>query len=257
MIVREHANDFIMIEQDNHAHISGELIANWEESSFPGAKLRKSVEYAIFHHDCAWKPIDEQPFWNDQKQAPYTFIDFPAPAKLVFYKNGIDQVEQKDSYAGLLCSEHYKRFLANDISKAGQAFVNQENERQKRIITKLPSFDKQLFTIHYDLLQLSDNLSLYICLNEPGGKKENEHPFFRDGIPVSKKLNFLDHSKLTPKWKDPDTIILPGLPFEEPITIVLKQKLVEKGAIYSNGLIPSYVQAACQEIKLNLISDEK
>ncbi|MGY0693422.1 DUF3891 family protein [Virgibacillus sp. FSP13] len=257
MIVRERAENFVMIEQDNHAQISGELIAKWKEASFPGATYRKSVEYAIYHHDCAWKPIDKQPFWNDQKQAPYTFIDFPTPAKLAFYKLGIDQIEQQDTYAALLCSEHYKRFLVNDTSKDGRSFVTQEEKRQERIIADLPTFDKQLFAIHYDLLQLCDNVSLYICLNEPGSNKENEHPFFHDGIPVSKRLNFSDHSKLTPKWKDPSTIIIHGLPFEDPTNIVLKQKLIEKGAIYKNGLIPSYEQATFQEIKIDLILDEK
>src|SRR5690625_5024251 len=98
MIVREHQDKFIMIEQDFHAYISGEMIANWKDSLFKGEHFKKSVEYAIYHHDLGWKMIDKQPFWDDEKEAPYSFISFPILPKLIFYKYGIDMVEDVDPY---------------------------------------------------------------------------------------------------------------------------------------------------------------
>lgn len=256
MIVRERANNFVMIEQVNHARISGELIANWKDSLFKRIEIGESVEYAIYNHDCAWKPIDKQPFWNDRTNKPYTFIDFPTPAKLVFYKHGIDQVEQRDTYSALLCSEHYKRFLLNDSTEHAKSFVSQENQRQKQLITKLPAFNKRLFDIHYELLQLCDKLSLYICLNEPGADKKDEHPFFRNGISVSSILNFPGPAVLIPKWIDKNTIIINSPPFKGPVTIALKQKVVAKAAIAKNGLIASYEQAPIEETEMNIVSDK-
>src|SRR5699024_6722048 len=88
IIIREHPNHFIMIEQDNHAQLYGEMIANWNDSLFNDTKFKKTVEFAIFHHDCGWKSFDKQPFWNDEKMAPFTFTNFPILPKTVLYKHG-------------------------------------------------------------------------------------------------------------------------------------------------------------------------
>lgn len=253
MIVREHPNEFIMIEQDNHAHISGEIISKWRNDLFTGKELRRSVEHAIYMHDYGWKAFDNQPFWNDIGQAPYTFIDFPTSAKVVLYEHGIDAVEQADAYAALLCSEHYKRFLLKDSSTESRAFVKKEGERQQRIINTLPEFDELVFDFHYGLLQFCDNLSLYMCLNEPNTTKENVHPFFRGGLALSPALHFFDQQKMQLCWEGENTIEMETLPFLEDLTIKLKQKAVQKEKIKQNGLINAYETAPIQTVDIQLL----
>lgn len=255
MIIREYTNEFVMIEQDHHAHLSGEIAANLKESLTPEKERRKSVEYAIYKHDYGWKLIDKQPFWNDQKQAPYTFVDFPVLPKIVFYKHGIEEVEKVDCYAGLLCSKHYARFLLDDTSKEAQVFVRQEQERQKRIIQSLTDFDQDAFNFHYGLLQLCDNLSLYMCLNEPGTPKEKEHPFFQKGIPIPSSIDGLQQDKLNMRWEDEKTILTDELPFDRPLTITLQQKVVDKDSISKKGLIESYHSAPTQHVIFKLVRD--
>ncbi|MFD1037767.1 DUF3891 family protein [Virgibacillus byunsanensis] len=252
MIIREGSNGFVMIEQDYHAHISGEIITNWKDSLFHEPNLRGSVEYAIFNHDYGWKLIDKQPFWNDQKQAPYSFIDFPTPPKTVFYKHGIDEIEKVDPYAGLLCSRHYTRFLIDDTSPEAEAFVQKEEKRQRNLKHSLPAFDKALFDFHYGLLQFCDNLSLYICLNEPGTSNKEEHPFFKDGLPVPASLDICNQDKLHLRWKDKNTIQMSDFPFDGPVYTSLKQKVVSKGAISANGVIESYQEMPFVEIDISL-----
>lgn len=257
MIVREHANEFVLTKQDDHAQVSGKIITNWRDDLFKTVKLRKSVEYAIYNHDVGWKPIDKQPFWNDQKQEPYTFIDFPTPPKAVFYKHGIDEVLQQDAYAGLLCSRHYMNFLLQETSDEAKAFVEQEKERQQQIIESLSDFDKNAFNFHYALLQHCDSLSLFMCLNEPGVAMKDGHPFFREGIPISSALHGFNENKMELTWKDHDTIAIHEFPFENPLSITLKQKVVTKEAISTMGLIPSYEEAPLQKIDLLLVEGEK
>src|SRR5690625_1947526 len=116
MIVREHEDLFIMIEQDNHAYVSGEIMKHWKKRLFKGKAFKSSVDNAIYKHDIGWAHFDKQPFWNDKDNAPYTFVTFPSLPKVVLYTHGINKAEQYDRYAGLLCSEHYKRFLVNNTS---------------------------------------------------------------------------------------------------------------------------------------------
>lgn len=255
MIVRERDNAFVLIKQHDHAQVSGEIITNWQDSLFRNANLRTSVEYAIYNHDAGWKPVDEQPFWNDQKQEPYSFIDFPTPLKTVFYKHGIDKVVQQDPYAGLLCSRHYMNFLLQETSDEAKAFVKQEKERQQLIIESLSDFDKTVFDFHYALLQLCDSLSLFLCLNEPGVSMKDGHPFFRNGIPISSALHRFNENKMKLTWKNHYTIGIHEFPFENPLTITLKQKIITKEAISTKGLIPSYEAASLQKIDLLLVKD--
>jgi len=255
MIVREWKDDFVMIEQDNHAHISGDLMRAWKDSFFAGESFRESVEHAIFHHDYGWKTLDKQPFWNDEKQMPYTFIDFPNKPKTVFYKHGIDVVEKDDPYAALLCSYHYSRFLLNDASLEASDFIQTEEQRRKRIIHSLPSFDPRLFDFHYGLLQLCDNLSLYICLNEPGVTKDAEHPFYRDGISLSKSLHISQKDKLDIQWTDTETVAVSDCPFSTPLTVTVKQKRISKKAIEATGLNDSYQKAAYEDIYIRFVQN--
>ncbi|MFD1363587.1 DUF3891 family protein [Lentibacillus salinarum] len=253
MIVRERQNEYIMIEQNHHAQVSGQMAANLKDSFFLEDKFKSSVLYAIENHDYAWKMIDKQPFWNDQKQQPYTFTDFPNPPKTVFYKHGIDQVEKHDSYAALLCSKHYTRFLVDDTEETSRSFVQEEQERQQRLIHLLEDYDEPIFNVHSGLLQLFDSLSLYLCLNEPGVAKEDGHPFFKDGVPVPQSLTFFHTNKIHLYWTDEQSVEMDVVPFKSPVDITIQQKSVPKKAIAENGLIKSYEQAEQETVSVQLL----
>ncbi|SET02002.1 Protein of unknown function [Oceanobacillus limi] len=251
MIVRERKKEFVMIEQHNHAQLSGMILSNWKSTLFQGESYRKSVELANYLHDIGWKEFDQQPFWNDKVQAPYTFSDFPIHPKIVLYQHGINEVEKRDLYAALLCSEHYKRFLIQHTSIEAQSFVNEENRRQQCIRHRLENVDKDLFDFHYRLLQFGDNLSLYLCLNEPGVTNQDIHPFFKNGIPLPEGITTNSHLELT--WTDENTVSLQDFPFEQPFTVTIKQKIVNKDEIAKKGLIQAYQEEAMEEFPVQLI----
>lgn len=84
MIVRERKNEFVLIEQDHHAQISGIIMSYWKDSLFSAPEFRRSVEYAIFQHDCGWKPFDTDPFWNDKKRPRIRSLIFQCCQNLYF-----------------------------------------------------------------------------------------------------------------------------------------------------------------------------
>ncbi|RST77519.1 DUF3891 family protein [Siminovitchia acidinfaciens] len=168
MIVRERDKEFVMVEQHHHAQISGELMRCLKKDLMKGREALESVTFAVYQHDCGWIPADKHPFWNDKDFAPHSFINFPTPLKALIYKAGIDEVAKEDNYSALLCSEHYTRFMIHDKSEEAKAFVKSEKGRQEYLKKSLPDFDSDLFQFHFGLLQFFDNLSLFLCLNEPG-----------------------------------------------------------------------------------------
>lgn len=251
MIVRERANDIVMITQHDHARISGKLASYWKDDLFKGQPERASVELAINEHDRAWISVDSKPFWNDKSKLPYSFTDLPNEPKLVLYKHGLDEVEEMNAYAGLLCSQHYTHFTKGDSSKASARFVENEEIRQNRI-RRVVNVDEASFPFHFDLLKFCDNLSLYMCLNEPGTSKDNEHYFFENGLPVPSTFSFFRGNKLDIRFWDSQTITMSEFPFNETLVIQLPQKVVNKEQISKEGIIAAYEQAPVETIEIKI-----
>ena len=245
MIVRERSNSFVLIDQHHHASISGNLFKQLKEALQPELAWRQAIEIAILHHDCGWIPFDQAPFWNDEKSAPYSFTDFPTSPKTVLYKTGIDKVEANSTYAALLCSNHYELFLKDNKEPLAKQFIKAEKSRQENIKQLFPGFDENVFASHYKILQFFDNLSLYICLNEPGTKKEKEHPFFQNGIPLPDQFG---GGILQLHWSDERHIQLSSSLFAAEVDLLVHQKTVSKNCISKNGLQKAFDAAKTEKI---------
>lgn len=235
MIIRENEDFFILIEQHHHATISSYLFQQLNESILPSNF--HSLNEAILNHDYGWIPFDRTPIWNDTKSRPYSFIDFPISFKTILYRYGIDYVHEIDPYAALLCSQHYCRFLKKNDGDLVGKFLHDEKNRQENIIARLTYFDDQTFQLHLSILQFFDSLSLYICLNEPGVNKENEHPYFKKGIPIP--ASFGDDS-LQAEWLATDEIRVDKRIFKENVHFHYQYKQVKKEAIKKKGIAEAY-----------------
>ncbi|WP_404450947.1 DUF3891 family protein [Virgibacillus necropolis] len=252
MIIRERPDDIVMITQDDHARISGIFSSYWKKAFFNDDNKRRSVELAIYEHDRGWIPVDSKPLWNDKTNLPYSFMDLPTEPKLVFYKNGIDEVEGMDFYASLLCSHHYSRFTKNDTDEESLKFLKNEQERQSRIKKLMIDFDKEAYQFHYDLLNFCDNLSLFVCLNEPGATKKEEHSFYKNGLPIPSTFSFFEGNQLDICWRDGQTILLSQLPFDAPVEIEIKQKVVSRKRITEEGILSAYENTPEESIQVRV-----
>lgn len=97
----------------------------------------------------------------------------------------------------------------------------------------MPHFDLQTFEEHYTILQLFDNISLYICLNEPGVNKEKEHPFFKKGISVPHKFGL---EKLQLFWNSNNEIIINNNLFKQNTRVKILYKHLLKTEITAKGV---------------------
>lgn len=257
MIVRERENEFIMIKQNDHAHISGDCFGNWKPEYFKGDAWKDSVHYAITNHDFGWQAADAAPFWNDAEKAPYDFMNFPMAPKLVFYKDGIDKLENLDAYAGKLASRHYLHLTSGDTTtEDARNFVKLEQARQDRLEKEISGYDRAMFELHYAMLSVCDNLSLYACLNEPGIMKENEYPLFQNGIPVPEPLQgIIGTDRFEICWTDDEHIQVTPFPLQSETTVTLRQRTVSKKAIQEHGLMKSFQTAPVEEIKISFIPE--
>lgn len=237
MIVYEHNESYVMVRQHDHALLSGQLASKLNSQYWPERTIQKEVLYAIQQHDRGWISLDEVPFWNDSSQLPYSFIDFPLTVKLDYYIKGIKEVAEFSHYAAYLCSKHYQSFFENATSKQGVEFYNNESARQKILLDKI-NIDNELIEFHFQLLQFFDDLSLYVCYQEPGVTKENELSWFRDGF--SQSFHFLNNNeRIIASWENEKKLRLthPLITTNEYFSVqvkkVPKELVSEKGISYA------------------------
>ncbi|NKE06625.1 DUF3891 family protein [Mesobacillus selenatarsenatis] len=238
MIIHEREKDFIMVAQHDHALVSREAAKSWRDDYFSGIEKKDSVVLAVREHDRCWIEPDEEPLWNEHTQQPYSFMDYPGSPKLAYYKEGIDEVIQMDPYAGLLCSLHYGSFLEDATSTIGKNFWVAEKQRQQELQKELGIANDKVLSFHLNLLKFCDNLSLYICLNEPGTPKEQEHYFYKKGFP--QKFSFMNDQTIHAVWLDKETVSLSHSPFSKKLNVTLPYKAVEKDQIEEIGLVSAY-----------------
>jgi hypothetical protein len=241
VIIHEREHEFVMVAQHDHARVSRDAAHSWRDDYFLGKEKKESVVLAVREHDRCWIEPDEEPKWNEQTQQPYSFMDYPGSQKLAIYKKGIDDIVKMDPYAGLLCSLHYGSFLEDATSTIGKNFWVQEKHRQQELLKELGIVKDETLCFHLNLLKFCDNLSLYICLNEPGTPKELEHYFYRNGFP--QRFAFANNQSIHAEWFDRETVSLSFFPFTTKLHVRLPYKAVDKELIKEHGLAAAYQES--------------
>ena len=214
MIVRKLEDAFLVIRQHDHGKISGEFARHWDAEIVPEAPTL----HAIAEHDIGWRELDAEVRFNPDTNAPYSFMNYPLEPKLRAYGNGLDLVEAEEPYAGYLCSMHYSSFIQGAEESPAVEFKNDENKRRIRLEEHLP--EKWLDNAEYNfrLLQLCDDLSLFVCLNEPG---ENAVPWYKNGF------RFMGEN-IVPIWRDEHTLSLNPDPFSVQFDLAIPYRLIER-----------------------------
>ncbi|MBM7552261.1 DUF3891 family protein [Thalassobacillus pellis] len=256
MIVNQFDQHFLMFAQHDHALGSGVLVDNWKQDFLIRSKLREEADWAVAQHDRAWIPLDKRPIWNEKKDRPYSFIDYPLQEKLDAYTRGIDSIAKESSYAAMLCSLHYSSFFPADTKDSTiQAFLDHEKERREKLSEKLTiDVPKDLYDRHFRRLQFCDDLSLYICMQEPGVSKEKELSWFKNGFRQS--FDFAPDGMMA-HWLDSETVSVQPFPFERIFELNVPYRIVTKEAIAQKGLQKAWETADIKERKVTLVPGRK
>ncbi|PYZ95239.1 hypothetical protein CR194_06915 [Salipaludibacillus keqinensis] len=243
MIIKEDKDNIICIEQHEHALISGQFVHKWNEGLFPGLHLKSSVEYAITNHDRSWIPLDRKLVYLKEKGSMASFIDYPLKKKIEAYRRGIEQLLTEDIYAAYLISCHYASFFKGKKDILGKQFMASEEARQEQLLEKMilqdPKLSKEMLNFHFELLQLCDNLSLYLCMNRWGAKKQEEVEWFRDGF--SQQLAPVSNEVFQANWESETQVRLSPFPFKtETLHVSIPYKVLSKQDLHRKDLQEIY-----------------
>src|ERR671921_1706521 len=143
-------------------------------------------------------------------------MNYPTDPKLRAYKEGLRLL--RNPYATCLCSMHCASFMQGSEDAAEVQFREIEFRRQEKLKGHMSAEELTNLEHNFRLLQLCDDLSLFVCLNEPG---RNYHPWYKDGFSF-------EGAKYSPVWEDHSTLRLDPTPFSEPFNLAVPYTLIEK-----------------------------
>jgi hypothetical protein len=214
VIVRQGDGFFVLVKQHDHALAAAEFAKRYAREPRPlGPVLR-----AVACHDVAWQGPDSSVRWNEESGRPYSFTDYPPEEKVRAYAQGLDWLEERDAYSACLCSMHYRTLVRTfGVSGAEESFARSEERRQERLRAGMSGDELENLDRNLRFLRLCDGLSLYVCLNEPGGGR----------YPPPYPAGFaFDGETYEPAWDDPRTLRLDPNPFTETFELAIPYQMV-------------------------------
>src|SRR3954465_2719915 len=87
---------WLLIQQVEHARISGELVRNWRD------EFSADVVEAIAHHDDGWTSWENEPKFNPAVGAPYSFLEMAIAESLVIWDGSIAAARKFGPLAGYI-----------------------------------------------------------------------------------------------------------------------------------------------------------
>ena len=183
MIVRRLNGDLQIVLQIDHDDLSGTFAERFGGPGLWEPRPRTPVITACAEHDDGWLDWEGAPEIDPETGRAWNFRDLEILRHLDFYRTGIGRVTKRDQYAGMLVSKHgsgiYKRRyglqpemivpgVSPELAVAIDAFIAEQEAHQEKIALDLGADPDDVWSA-YRLLQATDRLSLYFCMDRPGG----------------------------------------------------------------------------------------
>jgi hypothetical protein len=260
MIVRyESDGSVVMITQNDHAQLSGLFAAHWGNTQFEKPRPYGPLVRAAMFHDRGWIRYETSPQLNPDTGRTPNYREVPNDAaQLAAFEWAPDWLAAIDSYAGLMIARHrtglwqgrYGAITHPPAIQRGKlpaeitALITRSEAKQKSAAEKL---DGKELAINYNLLQVWDIMSLYICSSEvlKPDRIEPVSPSYsgESGVPMT----------LTPLAAD--AIALDPYPFDQPslTTSVIFRRLNQNKFKDTAELQTVYFKTAPQIASLRLV----
>lgn len=269
MIISRQNGKLVMVRQDDHMYHAGEMAQRWGNEFFGKPTPNESVCKAIGLHDIGWKEYDDQLPFDPEKKGPVNFTEVDLRKHVEFYGKGYQQVLEEDRYAGLLVGMHWiglytRRFgydpsFTYETTEALRPFMEETiNQKQKEWVDfkqdmwnskrqTRSEFEDKIW-MHYELFQVMDRLSLFICMNDPNKSAETKLGpvrFTLKGEPVYLDVRLVGDAKVT---VDP-------FPFDKEFEVSLPAcKIPDSTYASQDDLTKAYQSASEEAIKCKILS---
>ena len=173
MIRREQNDGWILITQDDHAKLSGQVIAHWGNNEFAKPEPFDEVLFALREHDAGWKEWDSLPKINPEAGYPANFMEMSSQYQCEIWSRCYKSHSTTHPYASSLIALHFSKFNKSNLRKDpdNELAKSLQNDMMRFVAEKLDidasnvSVEKVPDEVRTNLklLQIGDIISLTLC----------------------------------------------------------------------------------------------
>ena len=173
MIRRDVKEGWVLINQHDHAELSGEIMTFWGNKEFSRPEPYDEVLFALRGHDNGWKEWDSSPRINPVNQYPMNFLEITSSDQADIWRRCFKRHSVLHPYGSALIALHFGKLNEKSLNK------NSNNNMAKSLhneiidfvsnMLKINALDLNLSSLPKDvqvnlgLVQVGDIVSLALC----------------------------------------------------------------------------------------------
>jgi hypothetical protein len=177
MIRREEKGGWSLINQHDHAALSGQIMNYWGNEAFEPPDPRDEVLFAVSEHDNGWREWDSSPKINTKTGYPVNFIEMDFPDQKAIWTRSFTRFSGDHPYASALIALHFRVFNQKIIGK------NEGGDEAKKLSLEMNKFIASSLNLEFSqsgllplpikakinlrLVQVGDIISLTLCHGWP------------------------------------------------------------------------------------------
>jgi len=217
MIRKDIESGWILINQNDHARLSGEIMGYWGNGEFSQPEPRDEVLFAIREHDSGWREWDSSLRVNSVTQFPMNFLEMDSYEQAEIWNRCFRRHSEEHPYASALIALHFGKLNEKSLNK------NSNNGAAKASNAEIIKFVSEMLNINISSLdlnylaedvqvnlrhvQIGDVISLALC-----------HGWSSIEITdVPLDYNNVQGATISLKSKDGINYVLSPYPFAEPL----------------------------------------
>ncbi|QOV89845.1 DUF3891 family protein [Humisphaera borealis] len=173
MIRNDRGDHFLLITQNDHAVLAGELAARIGNARFDGPDPREPTLLGTAMHDAGWPLHDDAPTLN-AGGLPLHVMEISAPLATRVWNESAQRAAAADSYAGLLVSLHVFALSSLAVMKHQNSLDRDAARHEMFLINQFQQTEIERQEIIRPQFGLRNDLPRHIGLADPGEDHEED-----------------------------------------------------------------------------------
>jgi Protein of unknown function (DUF3891) len=196
MVSRYDESRLLLVLQIDHSRVAGLFAAHWGNQDFAKLKPYASMVLAAQEHDSGWWDWEVKPTLDPQGYPPDYIGSIRKLGKgvwLGFYRDGIERLAKRDSYAAYNVSMHGEGLLTQGmgllpympdytVDDDVRVYIAQQKMLRERLLSVMRdhgqwkefSSDEHLWT-NFKYMEVLDQMAQYVCNRYPFNSTERKN----------------------------------------------------------------------------------
>jgi Protein of unknown function (DUF3891) len=163
MIIRRVDADLLLIAQDDHAALAGQIMAAWRAGGLPEHERRDRVLEATGRHDLGWRSVDAAPSIHPESGTPYEFLNAPLEVRQGVWSRALTELAPQDPYVAALVAHHATAVYRRFASTSGWEAFFPELTRRRDDLLATAGLSVDILLEDYTFVGMGDLWSLVFC----------------------------------------------------------------------------------------------